>query len=158
MNKKLSKPPTPRKGLTVSERRAFIWASPRMSSLFNGAEYFIYDFTPAPHQDLKDVPVNIICNGVTAAFDQLYRHANIERTAHGFWALGHQAEGTRLIFEDTHQAAEYAEYLRELYLAADAGLCICGEPLDDNGHEGQEPESAPQKSKPKLPPPSSRTH
>jgi hypothetical protein len=157
MNKKLSKPPTPSKGLTVSERRAFIWASPRMSALCNGAEYFIYDFTPAPDQSLKDVPANIICNGVTAAFDHLYRHANIERTAHGFWALGHQAEGTRLIFEHMHQGAEYAEYLRERYFAADAGLCICGEPLDDNRHEGQEPESAPGQ-KPKLLPPSSRTH
>jgi hypothetical protein len=149
MNKKLSKPPTPSKGLTVSERRAFIWASPRIHSKSVPGPYNLCSRCPTEEEPLTDADMTIERSGVKAAFDYLYGHANIERTEHGFWAVGHLADDTRLVFDDMHEASGYAEHLRQLYLAADSGLCIgCGADLEEATGEPE----------PKLVPPSSRTH
>lgn len=91
--------------------------------------------------------------GVKEAFDYLCRHADIERTAHGNWAVGQRADGTRMVFEDIEEAAVCSEALRNVYLAMDAGVCIdCGANLTT------EPEPEPELLSPLNGPARSRTH
>jgi hypothetical protein len=116
-NKPKPPPAAPSKALSLPERRAFIWASPRMAALFPGAHYYLFDFTPTLEQDLTDVPANIERHGVTAAFDYLYGHAGIKRAKYGYWAVGHRANKTLKIFDDVHAAADYADVLRGICLA-----------------------------------------
>jgi hypothetical protein len=85
---------------------------------------------PTEDDPLTDDDASIEKYGVKETFDYLYGHANIERTPHGFWAVGHSADDTRLVFGDMHEAAAYSEALRGIYLAADSGVCIdCGADL-----------------------------
>jgi hypothetical protein len=114
------------KPLTIAERRAWIWASGRVHSRFRAACYYLFPRALTEDEDdpLTDEDADIEKYGVRETFDYLYRHANIERTPHGFWAVGHSADDTRLVFEDMHKAAAYSEALRCIYLAADSGVCI----------------------------------
>ena len=142
-----SPPSSPK--LAVAERRAFIWANPRAQSKGEPGPYYLCSRTPTEEEPMTDEDIALEKYGVKAAFDYLYGHANIERTPHGFWAVGHSAEDTRLILETIEEVAHYSEVLRGLYLSRDAGLCPgCGEPLDE--HE--------RATKPKVLPAPNRTH
>ncbi len=145
---------TASKPLTIAERRAWIWASERVHSRVPGAIYYVFPHVfPTEDDSLTDEGAIIEKYGVTATFDYLYVHANIVRTPHGFWSVGHSAEGTRLVFDDIEEAAAYAQVLRDIYLSVDSGVCIdCGADL------AAEPEV---KAKPDLnlvPPPTRSGH
>jgi hypothetical protein len=125
------------KPLTIAERRAWIWASGRVHSRpIPGALYYLFPRVPTEDDPLTDDDATIEKYGVRATFDYIYGHANIERTPHGFWAVGHSADDTRLVFEDMHEAAAYSQVLRDIYLAVDSGDCIdCGAALTDISSE-----------------------
>ncbi|MGO8855588.1 MAG: hypothetical protein ACLQO1_07735 [Steroidobacteraceae bacterium] len=110
--------------LTVAERRAFIWANPRIHSKGAPGPYYICTRTPTKAEPMTDEDMTVEKFGVKEAFDYLYRHANIERTAHGYWAVGQRADDTRMVLEDIEEAALYSEVLRDLYLAVDASVRI----------------------------------
>jgi hypothetical protein len=108
--------PAPRK-LSVAERRAFIWASPRIHSKSCPGPYYLSSRSPTDAEPLSDADTGVERSGVKDAFDYLYGHANIERAKYGYWAVGHRANKTRKIFDDMHEAAAYAEVLRRICLA-----------------------------------------
>jgi hypothetical protein len=113
------KPATTRESqkLKVAERRAFIWASPRIHSKGAPGPYYLCSCTPTEAEPIWDADIAVEKHGVKAAFDYLYGHANITRAKYGYWAVGHRANNTRKIFDDIHEAADYAEVLREICFA-----------------------------------------
>jgi hypothetical protein len=93
------KPATTRESqkLTVAERRAFIWASPRIHSKGAPGPYYLCSRTPTEAEPICDADIAVEKHGVKAAFDYLYGHANITRATCGYWAVGHRANNTRKI-------------------------------------------------------------
>jgi hypothetical protein len=139
--------------LTVAERRAFIWANPRTHSKGAPGPYYLCARTPTEAEPMTDEDITLEKFGVKEAFDYLHRHANIERTAHGNWAVGQRADDPRMVLEDIEEAAVYSEALRDVYVAMDAGFCIdCGADLTE------EPEPEPELLSPPNGPARSRTH
>jgi hypothetical protein len=111
MSKNITATPESQK-LTVAERRAFIWASPRIHSKGVRGPYYLCSRTQTEAEPIRDADITVEKRGVKAAFDYLYGHANITRAMYGYWAVGHQANNTRKIFDDMFEAAYYAEVLR----------------------------------------------
>ena len=146
--------------LTISERRAFIWESPRMCQQHRA---MCYIFVNVPREDATEdeLPPTVERHGVKAAFEYLYGHTQIERTRHGFWVVGSPDDDTLMAFDNLEGAAGYAQDLRDFYLAEDTGLCPgWGEPIDEaHTHESTTKPTPKLKLVPKkFPPPPSITH
>jgi hypothetical protein len=145
--------------LTTSERRAFIWESPRLREQ-QGAFYYI--LVNVPRDAMEDELTRAVeRHGVKAAFEQLYGHTHIERTSHGFWVVGSPDDGTLMAFDSIERAAGYAHYLHDFYLAEDTGLCPgCGESMaEEQAQEATTNPTPKLKLFPKkLPQPPSTTH
>jgi hypothetical protein len=147
--------------LTTSERRAFIYQSPRLRTQY-GLFYYILVNEPWVDAMENELTRAVEREGLKAAFEQLFGHTHVERTRHGFWVVGSPDDGTRMIFDNMEGAARYAENLHDFYLGEDMGPCPDrGEPMDEEHAKGSTTKPALKLKlvpKKKLPPPPSTSH